>query len=68
MTSARFTVDATASNRQRLDITGGAAAPAFYLRNTGFFSRAEAAGTVFTRQRSHTRPNVNLAALPEPAL
>ena len=45
----------------------GAAAPAFYLRNTGFFSQAETAGTVFTRQRSRARPNVNLAALPEPA-
>jgi len=67
MTSARFTVDATAANRQRLDITGGALASGFYLRNTGFFNRAEPAGTVFARQRSSSRPNVNLAALPEPA-
>jgi len=65
MTSARFTVDATASNRQRLDITGGAVASAFYLHNTGFFSWSETPGTTVARKRSHARPNVNLATLPD---
>lgn len=63
--SARFTVDATAHNRQRLDITGGAIAPAFYLRNTGFFSQAATPGSVFARSASWFKPRVNLAALPE---
>ncbi|MEH6421367.1 DUF3472 domain-containing protein [Pseudomonas sp. CGJS7] len=63
--SARFTVDATASNRQRLDITGGAIAPAFYLRNTGFFDHSATPGTSFTRSRSWFKPRVDLGALPE---
>lgn len=66
--SARFSVDATAKNKQRLDITGGAIAPAFYLRNDSFFSDFATPGTVFNRGPSRFKPEVDLSALPEPAL
>lgn len=66
--SARFSVDATALNRQRLDITGGAMASSFYLRNTGFFSQSATPGTFFTRSSTWFKPRVDLNALPEPPL
>lgn len=65
--SARLTVDATAQNRQRLDVTGGAIAPTFYLRNAGFFDKSATPGTTFTRTASWFKPRVDLQALPEPA-
>lgn len=64
--SARFSVDATALNHQRLDITGGAIAPSFYLRNTGFFSKSATPGTTFTRSATGFKPRVDLNTLPEP--
>lgn len=67
VTSARLTVDATARNRQRLDVTGGAIAPSFYLRNAGFFNDAATPGSTFTRTPAWFKPRVDLNALPEPA-
>lgn len=65
--SARLTVDATALNRQRLDVTGGVLSSAFYLRNAGFFSESAVPGSTFTRNPSGFKPSVDLQALPEPA-
>ncbi|TWI01855.1 uncharacterized protein DUF3472 [Luteimonas cucumeris] len=64
--SARFSVDATARNRQRLDVTAGATADSFYMRNGGFFDKAAAPGTHFTRSSAQAKPRVDLDALPEP--
>lgn len=46
-TSARFSTDATGSQKHRLDYTGGAADSHFFLRNCGFFENDIQPGTRF---------------------
>ncbi len=64
-TSARFSVDATGSGRQRLDFTGGAEGESFFLRNCGFFSETGQPGDDFTRKSSaEEKPEIDFDSLP----
>ena len=64
MTQAKFTVDGTGRNRQRLDFAGGLGGGAFFLRNDGFFSGTVAPDQAFTRAPSGARPDVDFDRLP----
>ncbi|MDC8770410.1 DUF3472 domain-containing protein [Roseateles albus] len=62
---ARFTVDATGDNKQRLDYAGGVdASGKFFLRNGGFFNETVTAGQYFTRPLTGAKPDVRLDTLP----
>ena len=62
---ARFTVDATGANKQRMDYAGGVdASGKFFLRNGGFFNETVAVGQYFTRPLTGTKPTVQLDTLP----
>jgi len=62
---ARFTVDATGANRQRLDYAGGVdASGKFFMRNGGFFNETVAANQYFTRPLTGIRPDVQVEQLP----
>lgn len=62
-TSARFTGDATAQSKNRLDFAGGSSGQQFYLQNTGFFSPHTELNTTHERL-STTFPESRLAQLP----
>ena len=64
MTQARFTVDATGRNRQRVDFAGGVDGNAFYLRNDGFFSETVAPDQTFTRSPVLVHPDIDFSQLP----
>jgi hypothetical protein len=62
---ARFTVDATGANKQRMDYAGGVdAGGKFFLRNGGFFNETVAVGQYFTRPLTGLKPTVQLDTLP----
>ncbi|WP_263555971.1 DUF3472 domain-containing protein [Paucibacter sp. B2R-40] len=62
---ARFSVDATGANKQRLDYAGGVdASGKFFLRNGGFFNETVTAGQYFTRPLTGVKPDVRLDTLP----
>jgi hypothetical protein len=67
VTSADFSVDATAAAGDRLDFSGGSNGNKFFLKNCGFFNDDVQAGTTFTRASSGTEPNIDFSALPVPA-
>lgn len=65
LNKARFTVDATGANKQRLDFAGGLdASGQFYLRNGGFFNETVTPNQSFTRPLTGRQPQVNLQTLP----
>lgn len=64
ITSARFTGDATANNKQRMDYAGGVENGRFYLRNCGFFSDYVAINQNFSRPATGVQPNVDVNQLP----
>lgn len=66
VTSANFSVDATAAAGDRLDFSGGSNGNKFFLKNCGFFNDNVQAGTTFTRTSSGTAPNIDFSALPAP--
>lgn len=55
-TRARFSVDATGRDRQRIDFVGGADGDRFYLRNCGFFDQTGRPGETFARESSADGP------------
>ncbi len=55
-TSARFSVDATGRERNRLDFAGGSTGASFFLRNCGFFSETGTPGENFTRESTANNP------------
>lgn len=62
---ARFSVDPTGGNRHRLDYTGGAEGPHFFMRNCGFFSETGKAGEVFKRtSTADQKPDIDFDKLP----
>lgn len=63
-TRGRFTGDATATHRQRLDFAGGVEDGQFYLRNGGFFSDTVPLSQTFTRPATGRRPDVDVTKLP----
>lgn len=65
LTRAKFTVDATARAKQRMDHAGGLDANGqFYLRNCGFFSAYTAPDQFFDRTPTGVQPAVNFSTLP----
>lgn len=64
VTKATFTVDATASNKQRVDVNGGVEGNTFYLQNGGFVPGTTDAGSQFSKSPSGTPPLIDLDNLP----
>ena len=64
MTKARFTADATARKKSRLDYAGGAKGDYFYLKNDGFFSEYSKIDTFFSRNSDNKPPEINFSTLP----
>jgi hypothetical protein len=66
LTTAKFTADATARNKQRFDYAGGLAGEqGFYMQNGGFFSPAVAIDQYFTRPATGLVPDINFQTLPK---
>ncbi|QDT04818.1 hypothetical protein K227x_32150 [Rubripirellula lacrimiformis] len=65
ITQAKFTGDATARGRHRLDFAGGNRGDAFFLKNCGFFDDQVDVDQVFVRSSTaDQRPDVDFDALP----
>jgi hypothetical protein len=66
LTTAKFTGDATARNKQRFDYAGGLAGDqGFYMQNGGFFSPSVAIDQDFTRPATGQVPDINFETLPK---
>jgi hypothetical protein len=64
VTEFKFTVDATAKNRQRLDYAGGVENGKFFLKMDGFFAVNVEPNTLFTKPATGAQPKLDLSALP----
>ena len=65
ITQARFTGDATARGRHRLDYAGGNQGAEFFLRNGGFFDASVEIDSVFNRESTaNEQPSIDLKNLP----
>lgn len=60
---ARFTHDATASAKVRLDYQGGVEGDHFYLKMGGFFNESVPMGTIFKRPVKGDQPVIDFEAL-----
>jgi hypothetical protein len=56
LTEAKFTADATARKKSRLDYAGGKNKGYFWLKNCGFFSCPTPIGSKFTREKTNRFP------------
>ncbi|KAA6349202.1 hypothetical protein EZS27_003404 [termite gut metagenome] len=63
LTKARFTHDATASAKVRLDYQGGVEEDIFYLKMGGFFNESVSMGSVFERSPKGVQPEVDFEEL-----
>lgn len=61
---AKFTVDNTYNQKQRVDAIGGSNATGFFLKNGGFFNDYVAPNTKFTFSNSQSAPSIDLTKLP----
>ncbi len=64
LTRARFTADATARKKARLDYAGGSVDNQFFLKNCGFFSETTLIDTYFDRKPNGISPVINFNDLP----
>ncbi|MBN7820712.1 DUF3472 domain-containing protein [Bowmanella yangjiangensis] len=64
LTHARFSVDATGRDENRLDFQGGSTNEVFYLRNGGFIYPQTTPDSRFDRQPSAQTPDLELPSLP----
>ena len=64
VTEFKFSVDATAANKQRLDCTGGEENGHFFLKNGGFFNNGIASNTLFTKPATGMAPTIDFNSLP----
>lgn len=66
LTRARFTADATARDKARLDYAGGLADAdnGFFLKNCGFFNETTPIDSWFTRPGTGQQPDIDLELLP----
>ena len=60
----KFTVDATGSNKQRMDFNGGVENGKFFLQNGGFFANNVTPGSIFTKPESGIQPTIDCNSLP----
>ena len=65
LTKAKFTNDATARKKARMDFTGGVENNQFYLSNCGFFSHFTPLNTFFERQATGKKPFIDFKKLPK---
>ena len=63
ISGAKFTADATAKKESRLDYCGGVEKGAFFLKNCGFFNDKTEINSVFSREITGKKPDVDLKAL-----
>jgi hypothetical protein len=63
LTQARFTHDATASAKVRLDYQGGIEEDTFYLKMGGFFNESVSMGSVFERSPKGVQPEIDFEEL-----
>ncbi len=64
LTKAKFTYDATAKKKARMDFMGGVENNQFVLSNGGFFSKYTVLNTVFERKAMGQKPIVDFGKLP----
>ncbi len=64
LTKARFTNDATARKKARMDFTGGVEDNQFMLSNCGFFKHYTTLNTVFERKSNGLNPKIDFEKLP----
>jgi Domain of unknown function (DUF3472)/Domain of unknown function (DUF5077) len=64
LTKARFTNDATARKKARMDFMGGVENNQFVLSNCGFFSHYTPLNRVFERKPNGLKPNIDFRKLP----
>ena len=64
LTKARFTNDATARKKARMDFMGGVENNQFVLSNCGFFSNYTPLNKVFERKPNGLKPNIDFRKLP----
>jgi len=66
LTRAKFTADATARNKARLDYAGGLVEnqDRFYLKNCGFFNETTPVDSWFTRKAGGVKPVIDFTSLP----
>lgn len=64
LTKARFTNDATARKKARMDFMGDVENNQFVLSNGGFFSQYTLLNTTFQRQPTGRQPNIDFKRLP----
>lgn len=65
LTIARFTYDATARKKARMDYMGGVDNHQFYLKNCGFFSQFTPLNTTFERKPTGRQPKIDFEKLPK---
>lgn len=64
LTKGRHTVDATGSNKQRLDYSGGLVGNSFFLKMGGFFNEVVEPGVIYNRNAGNIIPSVDVLKLP----
>jgi hypothetical protein len=64
LTEARFTADATARKKARLDYAGGSDNGDFFLKNCGFFNGTTEINNSFTRPKTIKAPPIDFSILP----
>lgn len=63
LTKAKFTADATARKKARLDYAGGIRSEGFFLENCGFFSKNMVINSCHTRASNRLPPSINFNSL-----
>jgi hypothetical protein len=64
VTEFKFTVDATGTNKQRLDYAGGVENGKFFLQMDGFFSNSVTPATIFSKPATGIAPTIDFPGLP----
>ena len=64
ITGFKFTVDATGTNKQRLDYAGGVENGKFFLQMDGFFANNVIPNSSFTKPATGKQPDIDFVALP----
>lgn len=64
VTEFKFTIDATGTNKQRLDYAGGVENGKFFLQMDGFFANNTTPATIFTKPATGIMPTIDFPGLP----
>lgn len=66
LTKAKFTADATARKKSRMDYAGGVEGNQFFMENCGFFSETTPIDSEFSRTANGVAPNIDFSKLEKP--